>query len=242
MTCEKLTKHQIAANWGVIFVSDLDANACEHEIAVKEALHGGARCIILRDKKSVFEDYLSQVNKILPLIRKHGAYLFVVDNPYVALETGADGVILGQNDIAIAVARDILGSGYYIGLSIKNSSEAAEAMLLDADFLLMGPVDNVINTNDIAFDREFTWAAIASRVPVYAFGKNVCPKIAEKYVMQRASGIAYIHDGTGGNGIRALVCEVNDAVSEAKARKQSLSYLNAIQNEKESHLPAENNE
>lgn len=239
---EKLAKYQIAANWGVIFVSDPNSNACDHKIAISEALSGGARCVILRDKISAFEDYLSLVKQILPLIRKHAAYLFVVDNPYVALETGADGVILGQSDISIAVARDILGDGYYIGLSIKNVSEAAEAMLLDADFLLMGPVEEPMGKIDSVSDREFTWAAIASRVPVYAFGWNICSRIAEKYTMQRASGVVYIHDETGEGGIRSSVFEVNDAVSVAKAKKLSMSSSNAIPNETGSSSPAENNE
>ena len=239
---EKLAKYQIAANWGVIFVSDPNSNACDHEIAINEALCGGARCVILRDKISAFEDYLLVVKQILPLIRKHAAYLFVVDNPYVALETGADGVILGQSDISITVARDILGDGYYIGLSIKNALEAAEAMMLDTDFLLMGPVEGPMGKIDSVSDREFKWAAIASRVPVYAFGRNVCSSITEKYIMQRASGVVYIHDGTGEGGIRSSVFEVNDAVSVAKAKKQSMNSPSAIPNETGSSSPAENNE
>ena len=66
--------------------------------------------------------------------------LVVNDRVDVALAAGADGVHLGQDDMAVADARRLLGPGAIIGLSIKNVGEAEAAPIELIDYVGIGGV------------------------------------------------------------------------------------------------------
>jgi thiamine-phosphate pyrophosphorylase len=73
---------------------------------------------------------------------KHGTLLAVNDRADVAYAAGADVLHLGQDDLPVATARQILGPGPLIGLSTHAESEAAAAAGADgaADYFCAGPV------------------------------------------------------------------------------------------------------
>ena len=66
---------------------------------------------------------------------------FIVnDHPQVALESGADGVHLGQGDGSYAAARRLLGPAAVIGLSTHTAEQVAAACALDPTYIGVGPV------------------------------------------------------------------------------------------------------
>jgi thiamine-phosphate pyrophosphorylase len=72
---------------------------------------------------------------------KHGALLAVNDRADVAYAVGADVLHLGQDDLPVAVAREILGAGPLIGLSSHAEAETAGAAAADGvDYFCVGPV------------------------------------------------------------------------------------------------------
>jgi len=72
---------------------------------------------------------------------KHGALLSVNDRADVAYAVGADVLHLGQDDLPVGVAREILGPGPLIGLSSHAEGETAGAAVADGvDYFCAGPV------------------------------------------------------------------------------------------------------
>jgi thiamine-phosphate pyrophosphorylase len=72
---------------------------------------------------------------------KHGALLAVNDRADVARAAGADVLHLGQQDLPIGVARDIVGPGPVIGLSSHDDAQAAGAAAQpEVDYFCTGPV------------------------------------------------------------------------------------------------------
>lgn len=62
--------------------------------------------------------------------------IFIInDHVDIALEVGADGVHLGQNDVALSSARAILGDNAIIGITAKTVDEAKKAYGHGADYL-----------------------------------------------------------------------------------------------------------
>jgi len=109
------------------------------EIA-RRVLFGGAKAIQLRGKGLSSKELLSQAREIRELSKKTGAMLIVNDRADIALLSDADGVHLGQDDLPIAEARKILGSGKLIGISTHNLEQAIKAGAAGADYIGFGPV------------------------------------------------------------------------------------------------------
>ena len=103
-------------------------------------LGGGARLIQLRDKEAIGRELLDQAIACLRLTRKAGATLIINDRIDVALTADADGVHLGQEDLSVAEAREILGKDKIIGVSTHSIDQFRAALETSADYIAVGPI------------------------------------------------------------------------------------------------------
>lgn len=101
---------------------------------------GGATLIQLRDKVSETHAMVNEARAIKKALTSLSVPFVVNDRVDVALAAGADGVHLGQNDMAVADARRLLGPGAIIGLSVKNVGEAEAAPIELIDYVGSGGV------------------------------------------------------------------------------------------------------
>ena len=140
--------------------------------AVEEVLAGGATMLQLREKHLEHRDFLAQAQELLPLCRKYHVPLIINDDVQVALESGADGVHVGQSDMAVQAARSILGPDKIIGASAHNASEALAAVAAGADYLGCGAVFGATTKADAGLLSLNTLREIrvAVRVPIVAIG------------------------------------------------------------------------
>lgn len=107
---------------------------------IEQALIGGAQIVQLRNKTGTREEVLGQAKALRILTRKYNVPFIINDYPELVLESGADGVHLGQDDIPIAAARDLLGPDRIIGISTHNLEQALAAERDGADYIGVGPV------------------------------------------------------------------------------------------------------
>ena len=105
---------------------------------VEAALRGGATCIQLREKELDEEAFLSEAVEISALCRRYGVPFFVNDNVEIAVACGADGVHVGQEDMAASNVRRRVGGRMMIGVSVHSVEEALEAVNSGADCLGVG--------------------------------------------------------------------------------------------------------
>lgn len=114
------------------------------------ALAGGVDIIQLRDKGSAGEkkygpleasEELGILAELKAAARRHGALLAVNDRADIAHAAGADVLHLGQGDLPVAYARDILGPDVVIGRSTHSRAQASIAAIEDgADYFCTGPI------------------------------------------------------------------------------------------------------
>ncbi len=107
---------------------------------VEAALRGGATLVQLREKTLDKPTFLAQAVELAALCKGYGVPLIVNDNVDVALESGADGVHLGQEDQAPEAVRRRAGDGFIIGVSAHTVAEARAAQAAGADYLGVGAV------------------------------------------------------------------------------------------------------
>lgn len=121
-------------------VTSPPSGAQGYEGLVEELCAGGADVIQFRDKTLLAGELVRLGKRLVMITRKAGVLLIVNDRPDVALAIDADGVHLGQDDLPVAVARQILGSSKLIGRSTHNLSQALQAETDEADYIAVGPL------------------------------------------------------------------------------------------------------
>ena len=142
------------------------------EEAVEAALRGGVTILQLREKQAPHEELVKTAMRLKPLCRRYGVPLIINDDVEAALEADADGVHVGQEDMAVAEARRILGPEKIIGASAHNREEALEAQRQGADYLGSGAVFGSSTKKDATTlsREELTAVCRAVSIPVAAIG------------------------------------------------------------------------
>jgi thiamine-phosphate pyrophosphorylase len=107
---------------------------------VEAALQGGLSLVQYRDKETSDQVRLNYAYQLKQLCHNYGALFLVNDRVDLALAVDADGVHLGQQDLPIAVARQMLGADKIIGRSTTNPEEMKQAIAEGADYIGVGPV------------------------------------------------------------------------------------------------------
>lgn len=112
----------------------------DHVDIAQKACEGGARILQYRDKTANRNEMLHIARQIRQITRKHNTLFIVNDYIDIALLAEADGVHLGQDDIAIEDARKITPPGFIIGMSTHSLEQAEDAARRGADYIGSGPV------------------------------------------------------------------------------------------------------
>jgi thiamine-phosphate pyrophosphorylase len=109
-------------------------------VLAKKLARSGVDIIQLRDKHSVGTKILREAAAISKALKKTGCLFIVNDFPDIAKAAGSDGVHIGQSDLTIEEARNIVGQGRLVGVSCSNLKQALKAQELGADYIGIGPV------------------------------------------------------------------------------------------------------
>lgn len=107
---------------------------------VGQALAGGVGIVQLREKRRRGSFLLGAAKVVRDLCKQAGALFILNDLPALAVAVGADGVHLGQEDIAVPIARRLVGEDLLIGLSTHSPSQVEAAQGCGADYIGVGPV------------------------------------------------------------------------------------------------------
>ncbi len=107
---------------------------------IEEAIKGGVTLIQLREKNLTTKEYIELACKVKKITDRYGIPLIIDDRVDVCLAVKASGVHLGNDDMDIKTAREILGDGYIIGATAKTPEKAAECEEKGADYLGCGAV------------------------------------------------------------------------------------------------------
>ena len=139
---------------------------------VEAALQGGLTLVQYREKSADDCHRLDIARKLCQLCHDYGALFIMNDRVDLALAVDADGVHLGQQDIPIALARQILGPQRIVGRSTTNPQEMHQALQEGADYIGVGPVyETPTKAGKPAAGLDYIrHAAKNSPIPWYAIG------------------------------------------------------------------------
>jgi thiamine-phosphate pyrophosphorylase len=187
---------------------------------------GGATLVQLRDKRSETRRMVEHARAIKAALAPFNIPLLINDRVDVALACGADGVHVGQGDMAVDDARRLLGRDAIIGLSIKTTALAEAAPVDILDYVGVGGVfattskDNTsapIGTAGLARIADI----LRRRVP----GFPVCgiagidASNAADVIAAGADGVAVISALSRKPDPQAAACELRRIVDTAIGKK-----------------------
>ena len=140
----------------------------------KAALEGGMTYVQMREKGDPMteDELLTEALALKALCAEYGVPFVIDDDVELAVKCGADGVHVGQSDMACVEARRALGSAKVVGVSAQAVEQAVQAEKDGADYLGVGavfPTGSKDDADDVSHD---TVKAIceAVNIPVIAIG------------------------------------------------------------------------
>jgi thiamine-phosphate pyrophosphorylase len=123
---------------GYYFITEASLSRAGNVSDVTAAVAAGVRVVQYRQKQGLTVDLVSEARNLRELCR-HLRFL-VNDRLDLALEVGADGVHLGQEDLPCPEARKMLGPEKIIGVTVSTVAEALTAQAGGADYLGVSPI------------------------------------------------------------------------------------------------------
>lgn len=180
---------------------------------IASALKGGVQIVQLREKTANAREVVEIAKKVKELCHLYDVVFIINDRVDIAKIIGADGVHLGQDDIDINQAREILGENVIIGLSTHHQEQALQAVELGADYIGVGPVfETPTKPGRKSVGIEYVeWAAKNINIPWFAIG-GIDTENAKTVIEAGAKRIAVV---------RAII----NAESPEKASKLFLEKL-----------------
>lgn len=157
----------------------LNGRTLEEDIEL--ALKGGVTLVQLREKNLEFDAFCNEAEKIHLLCQKYNVPLIINDNVEVAQAVNAEGVHLGQGDMSVARAREILGNSKIIGATARTKEQAVKAEKNGADYVGSGAVFGTSTKSDaVKMSFEMLKEICKSvKIPVTAIGGITKENVSE---------------------------------------------------------------
>lgn len=148
---------------------------------VEKALKGGATLVQLREKTLPEAEVEKEAVELLKLCHRYQVPFIIDDDVELAARVGADGVHIGQSDMELAHAREILGTDRIIGVTAKTVEQAKKAEAGGADYLGSGAVFGSTTKKDaIPMKHELLEEICHSvDIPVVAIGGITADNVLE---------------------------------------------------------------
>ena len=175
---------------------------------VECAIKGGATCIQLREKELDFQGFLAQALEMKQLCQTYHIPFIIDDNVEVAIQSGADGIHVGQSDMEAIHVRRLVGPDMIVGVSAQTVEQALAAEAAGADYLGVGavfPTSTKLDAQDVPHD-ELKRICEAVKIPVVAIGGINRSNILE-LAGTRVDGVALV----------SAIFAADDIESECKA-------------------------
>jgi thiamine-phosphate pyrophosphorylase len=187
---------------------------------VRDAIDGGVDVVQLREKETSARSRYELGRELRELTAEAGVDLIINDRVDIAQAIDADGVHVGQSDLPVPVARELLGPDAIVGCSASTIEEARRAEAAGADYLGVGSVygttsKDVPRGEDRIGPERIAEIVDAVSIPVVGIG-GITVENAGPVAAAGAAGVAVITAITAADDPAVATRELTRAVETAK--------------------------
>jgi thiamine-phosphate pyrophosphorylase len=160
---------------------------------LEAALRGGVDIVQLRMKNASDAEIVSAARRYAAVCSSFDALFVLNDRPDLVEDCGADGVHVGQDDMAVARAREVIGAERIVGLSTHSPAQIDAAGERDVDYIGVGPVhETPTKPGRPAVGLSLVrYAAESASVPFFAIG-GIAPANVSSVARSGASRVAVV--------------------------------------------------
>jgi len=202
-------------DWRLCLVADAEAAGDRNLVfIIREAVEAGTTLVQLRGKKLSTRQFLNMALEASEYLKSRNIPFIINDRIDVALACKADGVHLGQEDLPLPFARQILGEQRLVGISVNTIKEAEEAEAKGASYIGAGPIfytpskeelRTILHLEGLRTIREKV------KIPILAIG-GIQAKNARDVISAGADGIAVISALMASDDIRKATRKLLEAI------------------------------
>jgi len=186
---------------------------------VRAACSCGVTMVQLRDKQAATASLIDTASHLQAALKGSNTRLIINDDVEAAIAIGADGVHIGQEDMAVGEARRRIGPEMILGLSVETAELAARAQPQLVDYVGVGPVFSTPTKPDhktpIGFNGLAQLVAL-SKVPAVAIGGLKAQHVADVFA-----------SGAQGISVVSAICGKKNPQTHAHLIKQAIERIKA---------------
>jgi len=182
-------------------------------------MDAGVRALQYRAKNQPAREILSTARQLAQITKPAKTALFVNDRPDIAVLAEADGVHVGQDDIAVEHARSIVGSKRWVGVSTHNREQFVRAVGSSADYVAIGPIfatSSKANPDPVVGVELLRELRPLTKKPIVAIGGILLERAAE-VIEAGADSVAVIRDILAASDPARRARQFLDTLEAAKA-------------------------
>ena len=173
--------------------------------------NAGVLLLQYRDKKATKAEILETACAIGEIFEGSSSTLILNDWPLVAVEAGWDGVHVGQSDVAVAIARRVVGNERLVGVSTHSVEQFQSALTSDADYIAFGPIFGTTTKLDaepaVGLEGLKEIRKLSER-PVVAIGGISLERVKSVFAAGADSVAVVGALFEGGQGVRTATCRL----------------------------------
>jgi len=209
-------------DWRLCFIADSEAARGKDILQlIAQAVEGGVTIVQLRGKKWTSREFLEVGMKAVRLLKPKKIPLIINDEVHIALACEASGVHLGQGDMPLRCARELMGKERIIGISVSSADEALAAEKGGSDYIGVGPVFATLSKKDIGSPlglaglREIRQKV---KIPILAIGGISVANVAD-VIASGADGVAVISAIAAATDPKKAATEIIESIGKIKNRR-----------------------
>ena len=198
------------------FVLDARPRGEDPERRVDAALRGGADIVQIREKTLGRREIERSAATVRRLCDTYSALFIINDDPELARSVDADGVHVGQDDMAVEDARALLGPDAIIGLSTHSEEQIRASADLPVDHISVGPIwETPTKQGRPAVGLDLIrFAAREAPHPFFAIG-GIDPSNVAEVVAAGAERLCVVRALRDAEDPEAVAAELRQALGEA---------------------------
>ena len=189
---------------------------------VAAAVLGGVTCVQVREKNCDTREFIEMAKAVKNVLASAEVGLIINDRLDVALAVEADGAHLGQSDMPLMMARNIVGDTMVIGISAESVADAEAAERDGADYIGVSPIFTTPTKTDTAAPLGLAGLAeirCRVRLPLVGIGSIKADNSAE-VIAHGADGIAVVSAIVSAPDCQAAASELRRQIDLALERRR----------------------
>jgi thiamine-phosphate pyrophosphorylase len=206
-------------DWSFCLIADTEyLSRINFFTVIEKAAELGISLVQLRSKKTDSRTFLDTAFKIKKILFPLNIPFIINDRIDIALACQADGVHLGQKDLPLPSAREILGKNKIIGITAPNKKLAQKAELQGADYLGVGPVFHTESKEKAKKPmgiKQLSMIREDINIPILAVG-GINPQNAAEVMATGVDGVAVISAVFGSKDPQSSIQKI---IQETKNQK-----------------------